>query len=441
MKSKQSLRTSSSGNALVMTLLLALGLLTMGAAFFQIASSGERRNGGRLDDERAFAVAEAGLNEAYRAIQGGGTGAIATAATPAYFGGGLVWVEATPLADERIQLVSTGLVGSGRQALEVVVRDASEDDAIFSATLNSKDTLTMNAGVQVDSYDSSVGTYASQATNIVSGVAHANENGDVKSNADIILNAGATIWGDATPGPGYNVSFSTGAFVSGSTAPAPAPFSFPPITIPSFPSLGPKTVVAGTPQTLVAGDYDFTTLTINKDAILTVQGPANIVLDDFYGGKNGQLWIDATNGPVTFYVENTYNHTAGFQADAVSGSPMAMAFLVNGMQDIVFPSLSKVRGGYYLPNANILFASGTECWGSFGANKIEMANDMKFHYDEVLAKYWEDETGQNAELEFFSWRPVPITDDALRSDRRSPLVVLGLSKEDLASPAASWGMP
>jgi hypothetical protein len=441
MRSSRVRGTSRAGNVLVMTLLLAFGLLTMAAGFFQIASGGERRNRGRLDDERAFVVAEAGLNEAYRAVQGGGTGAIASKDLPAYFGGGVLWVTSEQLPDLSVRLVSTGLVGSGRQALEAVIKPATAEDPLFIATLNSKETLTLNEGVLIDSYDSSVGSYASQASNVVKGVSHANENGDVRSNQDVVLNANATVWGDATPGPGYGVAFNTGSFVSGSTAPAQAPFHFPPIQVPNFPSLGSLTVLAAKPKTIPPGDYDYTTLTINKGATLTVQGPANIVVTDFTGGNDAKLQIDATNGPVTFYVENTYTHTAGFQASPVNGSPMALAFLVNGTQSVVFPSNSKVRGGYYTPNANILFSSGTECWGSFAANRLDMANDMRFHFDEALARYWEDDTGQSGELQVYSWRPVPVDDEKLRADRRGPLTVLGLTKEELASPAGSWGMP
>ncbi len=433
-----------------MALVLVLGLMLMNLAFFQVAASGGKRMTGGFDDDRAFFLAEAGLHESFQALRGGGTGGIGSLDDPVYLGGGVLWVEATSLGNDQTRLVSTGLVGSGRQAVETVVLNPPEEDPLFVATLNSKETLTLNAGVMIDSYDSMLGSYASQAINTGNGKTYAGDNGDVRSNANIVLNAYATVFGDAIPGPGYGVAFNTGAYVSGSITPALEPFIFPPIVVPSFASSGALTVPVGPPQTLSSGDYDFTNLTINKDATLVVQGPANIVVDDFLGGKDAKLLIDATNGPVTFYVENTYTHTSGFEASPVTGSPMAVAFLVNGQQDVVFPSATKVRGGYYTPNANILFASGSECWGAFAANRIEMANDMKFHYDEALMRYWEEDTGQESSFQVLSWRPIPLPEDSaapdprialLRADRRDPVLVLGLDRTTLLSPAQAWGMP
>src|SRR6185503_7556709 len=239
-----------------------------------------------------------------------------------------------------------------------------ERPPLFVATLNSKDVMTLNEGVMIDSFDSAQGPYASQAVNSGHGYTYAGANGDVRSNADIVLNARATVFGDATPGPTSGVSFATGSFVSGAIEPAQEPFVFPPIEFPTFTPQGNYTVAPLGTRTLGPGNYDFDAFTIGKDARLTITGPATIVVDSFTGGKTAKLDIDATNGPVTFHVRGAYTHISGFQCNAVGSSPMALAFLVDGTQNIVFPSATKVRGAYYAPNANILFASGNECFGA-----------------------------------------------------------------------------
>jgi len=190
--------------------------------------------------------------------------------------------------------------------------------------------------------------------------------------------------------------------------------------------------------TLPSGKYGFDSFTLNKAAKLTVQGPATLVVGNFTGGKDARLYVDATGGPVTFFVQGDYAHFANFEVAPVAGSPIAIAFLVQGSGDVVFPSFCKVRGAYYVPNADVLFANDCEAWGSFAANRIEMSSSMEFHYDESLAKHWET-TGNEDEdpLRLLAWRPAQVP-PALMRDRRDPYQVLGVNRAALASPANSW---
>ena len=430
---------NTEGSALVSVLVLLLGVLVMGYAFFRSTLAGQQSARGSLDEQRAFYVAEAGLHEAFEAIRDSRSGNVASMDAPALLGGGVVWVTATPDGDDRTRLVSTGMVGSGRNALEAVIHMAPDDPPLFVATLNSKETLTNNEGVMIDSFDSELGTYESQAVNPGHGYTYAKAGGDVRSNEDVVLNARATVFGDATPGPGFGVEFNTGAYVAGSIAPAQEPFLFPPIEFPTFTPRGNFAVASGASASLAPGEYDFDAFTIAKNGRLSITGPATLVVDSFAGGKTAALQIDARNGPVTFYVRGAYTHTSGFQANCVTGSPMALAFLINGRQDVTFPSNTRVRGAYYAPNADILFASGNECWGAFAANRIEMANDMRFHFDENLLKHWGGQSGNDGDrLTLLYWRKTAVEPASLVADRRDPLLVLGLEADDLASPGYSW---
>ena len=427
------------GSALVMSIFLMTGLMVMSYAFFRAASSAEQRLNGNFDDRRAFLLAEAALEESYESIRGGGTGDVGTMNDPAYLGGGVFWVVAEDLGGNTTRLTATAMIGSGRDALQSVVRFDPEEAPLFQATLNSKEQLTMNADVMVDSFDSSVGDYASQAINATNGYTHANMNGDVRSNQGIILNARATIFGDALPGPGYSVSFATDSYVSGSTIALSEEFVFPPIDFPVYPTSGAYSVANGSTDTLAAGDYDFSSLTIDKDATLTIEGPATLVMDDFVGGKDANLEIDATNGPVAIYVRNTYTHTAGFESAPVAGSPMALAFFVDAAQDIVFPSSVMIRGAYYLPNANIVFSSDNECWGAFAANRIDMSNNMNFHFDEHLLEHFkESEDEGDGTFEILAWSDAAVEPNTLLADRRDPIQVLQLDRSLLLSPANAW---
>lgn len=436
---KNTKRNSRAGSALIMVLVVVTGLLVMLAAVGRVALSHKTEVVRDVDDRRAFYLAEAGLTEAIVSMRRGASGSVGTATTPALLGGGVFWAEASDIGGGRTQIDVAALHGSGRSALQAVV-ESDGQTPLFEAVLSSRNQLTLNAGVQIDSFDSAVGTYASQAVNPVNGQTIANTNGDVSSNADIVLNANAMVFGDATPGPGHSVSLAaTGSYVHGSTTPAQAPLTFPPIQVPNVPSAGGYSVPNNGTATLPSGTHGFSTLDIGKDGRLIVQGPADIVVDHFVGGKDAFLEIDATNGPVTFFVNQSYTHTNGFEAVPSTNSEMAVAFLISGTQPILFPSGSQVRGAYYAPDADITFTSSNEAWGSFVGNTVSMSSGTHFHFDETLMRHWNVDDGSNADtMNILVWRTRDFWRTDLLSDRRDPFAAMGLVRANLQPPSASW---
>jgi hypothetical protein len=427
------------GSVLIVALVALVGLMMVGAALARFSVAADREVGGKLDDRRAYYLAEAGAAEAMVALRGGASGAIASPDVPAFLAGGVLWVEATDLGDDQIQLVATAMAGAGRAAISAVVENESQDP-LFRSVLNSREPLTMNSGVIVDSFDSELGTYASQATNVNAayGITYAKDGGHVASNMDIVMNSGAKVFGNATPGPGHAVSYSTNNLVTGSDKPASEVFDFPAIVPPPTISKGALLIPPSGTETLPAGVHGYDDLTLNKAAQLTVVGPATLVVKNFTGGKDARLNIDATAGPVTIFVQGNYSHLSNFQSQPVGSSPMAVAFMVQGTSDVVFPSGSKVHGAYYVPNANVLFASSCEAWGSFAANRIDMSSSMRFHYDESLAKHWDADGGTGKDpLQLLAWQTVAVP-AALLSDRRDPFVILDTTPAELPAPADAW---
>jgi len=425
------------GSVIVLSLIVLTALMVLGVALHRIASAAEREVTGREDDQRAFYLAEAGLAEAMVSLRAGFSGAIASQDEPAYLSGGVLWVTAADLGDRRVRITSNAMAGSGRAALELVVEDQSEAP-LFRAVLNSDKDLTLASGVMVDSFDSELGSYASQVAGSYNGYAYAKDNGDVLSNEDVILNSSATVFGDAKPGPGHTTTLNYGAYVSGSTSPSPEPFLFTPIPEPPIAQGGPYSLGANAAATIVPGTYGFSDFTLNKASKLTVKGPATLVVDNFTGGKDARLYIDATGGPVTFFVKGNYTHLANFEAQPKANSPMAVAFMVQGSQGVVFPNLCKVRGAYYVPNAAVTFSNDNEAWGSFAASQISMSNTMRFHYDESLAKHWETNgNGQEDPLQWLAWSSA-APPAALLRDRRDPYQVLDVNRSELPTPSQAW---
>ena len=54
-------------------------------------------------------------------------------------------------------------------------------------------------------------------------------------------------------------------------------------------------------STIPAGNYYFQNMNVGGNAVITIQGPANIVVDDLRFDSNVDIEIDATNGPVNIF--------------------------------------------------------------------------------------------------------------------------------------------
>jgi len=400
------------------------GLMVMTMVFLQMTMSSSAEVERRVDDERARVVANGAIASAVSRIVSGETGDLGSLGAPVLEGSTAYWVEHTDLASGEIRLKATALVGSGRAATEVVLESPS--DPLFEGVLNAQDSLTFSSRAFADSYKSTLGSYASQAVHTTGGITHALENASIGSNGSITMNNDSAVFGDATPGVGHSVVQAPSALVSGSTAAASTPLAFPPIEVPTLsgtPSA--LTVPNSATASLGAGEHAVTTFTVGKDATLEIEGPATIVCDDFVGMPGGNLVIDATNGPVTFYVRGSYTHNKDFEAVAAAGSPMALAFMVEGTDPVVFPSATNIRGAFYAPDADISFSSGNEAWGAFIGNAVTMNADMRFHYDEDLADYWDkDSSGFTGNV--LAWYPASVEPARLLVDRRDPSTALGL---------------
>jgi len=429
-------RSGRRGAALVAVAVVVMTLLALGFSFLAASLGASRAVEGSVDDRRAFYLAEAALAESVVALRGGASGAIGTADAPARLGSGIVWCRATDLGDGRHSIVATGMCRSGRAALEAVVSVGEDTEQIFPAMFLADEKLSIDSNQTIDSYDSSLGTYASQAVNTLGGKTYANAGGNVFSNGSIVVSTNTAIFGDATPGVGGGVSLDTGAVVTGSTAAAKTPFTMPVLETPTLPSTGTLNV-AGT-KTLAAGNYNYGSLKLKASSKLIVKGPAVIVTADFVTAENSTIEIDASGGPVTFYNIGTFSYDQKTTMTTSSGSPADVVFAFDSANPIVFPSGITFRGGIYAPMAPISIGASSTFFGAIVADNITMGTGTQFHYDEYLGKRTRKREN-GPEVELLSWRPVALSDTSLAADRRDPMVLLDLDPNELPSPADAWG--
>ncbi len=142
------------GSAIVVALITVTTIGALGAAFLRVSSSFHLRQKAELENLQAFYLAEAGLAESFNAVRIGRTGEIGSEASPARFGGGLLWVVASETANGNVRLESTGMVGSGRATLALHVEPVEVDFGFFS-----DEDLVIQSVLMLDGFDSEAATY------------------------------------------------------------------------------------------------------------------------------------------------------------------------------------------------------------------------------------------------------------------------------------------
>lgn len=146
------------GSALVLALILVAVIASMGMVFLGSSTALSRRQADDLDQLRSFYLAEAGLAEAFQAVRIGRGGQVASAAAPARYGDGVLWVDSALTADDQIRLTSNGCAGRGRASLSLVLEPIDVPLGFFSA-----EDLVVESVVLVDGFDSQQGSYAEEA--------------------------------------------------------------------------------------------------------------------------------------------------------------------------------------------------------------------------------------------------------------------------------------
>src|SRR5262245_3222260 len=204
------------GNTLLTVVILMGTMTVLALVFVRVGQRMTAEQLGNVETARTAYLAEAGISEALEAIRSGKSGNIGQSDNPAYLGGGVLWVEATDLGGGRTQLDSVAMKDGGRAALRVVVDTGagggggggggnSANDTFYTMLFAGKN-LHLNQNIEVDSWDSSLGTYASQATNTKDGFTYAGSEGGASSNGAIQLENNVHVFGDAHVGPGNTLS-------------------------------------------------------------------------------------------------------------------------------------------------------------------------------------------------------------------------------------------
>ncbi len=235
--------------------------------------------------------------------------------------------------------------------------------------------LFMSGTSRLDSYDSSLGSYAATASE---------EGGNGGTNASgagaVTLEQNARIGGTVEVGPGgTSASLDAAPESYGGWSVRMEPWALPPVTIPATgPSGGDLLNPAAAPVPgryenvritkgvlrLQAGIYVFDSLTMSGQSLLQVEGPTTIYITGTGGGS-----LDLSGGSVT-------NDGPPRNLTLKIGPGVTAEVVVTGSASAAF--------GLYAPTADIRVAGGSDIFGSLVGRSVTSVGSTAIHYDRSL---------------------------------------------------------
>ena len=397
------------GSTLVVVALLMAAVAMLSLSFLTVLRGSQSESNGSRESLAALYACEAGVAQAIDELRAGGDGTLDQQS----IGDQAFWGTASDIGSGRTSLLAYGRDDGSVVGVEVVVQQTPQ--GFFRWAAFGEENLHMDSNSRTDSYDSSLGTYVDQATNGSGSNQWANTEGDVGSNGSISMDSNIGVYGDASPGPGESVTGTGLANITGSTTPMATTISLPEIVVPSIPLTAADLTVAG-PTTLPAGDYNYGNLTVNNSKTLTIVGPATIVVSNFTLKSGSSLLVNASAGPVEFFVVDDFklNSNTTIQSSTQDPSDVAFNLLSDNILDpgidvtfdddlVDFDSGSSMYATIYAPSAEITIDSNFELYGSMVARRVDLNSNCRIHYDERLATLSE---GADPVYETLCWRLV-----------------------------------
>jgi hypothetical protein len=397
------------GAALLMCMLVvtAVAVMSLSLTTTSLHSNKERKEAHASLD--AIYIAEAGIRMAAMDIASGRSGDLGATDSPMDYGSGAFHVDALPLGNGVLQLTSTGTENGSSATIQVVMQADSSSQYVWAAF--GEDSMTMGSNSLVDSYDSSLGTYASQWTSGSGSDRYALSNGTVGSNGDIVLSGNSDIFGNAVPGPGSSASRGSNATISGSTTSASEDVVIEDLEFPVYPPLGAYEAIGA--SSLASGEYYFSDFEVDGNSTLTIFGPAVIVADTMTLHSNASILVDATNGDVEFWVYEDFTMNSNTLIAPTDYDPVHIQLFLNADNvlnpdvdvdvdvEVSFDSNAMFFGTILAPNSSIEIDSNFELFGALVARRVHLDSNSRVHFDENLLN---SSSGTSSSYSLLGWR-------------------------------------
>lgn len=366
-------RAHERGVAVITALICFFVVMMAGTSVLSLTLFRESAAKSAKDVNMAMVLAETGVDYALYEIQlahdhaADGVGNVAGS-----FGSGTYTATVSPAfaGPGAYVITSTGIVHGVRR--RIIVDIANE---VVSAAFVGRSGVTMSGGL-VDSYDSGLGTYASQ----VSG-GFAGSDGRLASNGNIALSGTPTIRGDAVPGPGMAVTGDT-SLVSGSIAPAATPITLDPFVY--APPIAATGAHSGS-GTFGPGAYRFTSFNVPGGQTVTFSGDVDLYVDGtFTISGSGQAILQAT-GKLRIY-HGTGNFTlSGGGVINQDQKPSNLRVFSATTGSVTCSGSAALYGAVHAPAASGTISGSAGVYGSFQAQSLTLSGGANVHCDVGLA--------------------------------------------------------
>lgn len=388
--SKRLLQEHGSAILIVMALiamLTAVGIMSVDRATVDITLSFNQ-----LSEEKAFYVAEAGLQHGLAELNRDFTWRAGIVTLPVGDGFYIVTViDSTidsTLADTVI-LRSRAVVNDAAAAVEGFIVK-SPPIPIFKYALFAGDSLRMDQASCTDSYNADSGTYAATVDSL---------GGDIGSNGFLDLQGGAVVGGDASTN-GDTITYGGGATVLG-TASSSAD-EFPMDLIPQSEYIWAE-ANSGAPSGFIGSGYTYNSitydLTLGQGDELTLSSGVyffnNVTL-----AQSSNLKIDS-GAEVTIYM--TGDFVAGqFSNVNANGNPSDLLIYSTG-DYLTLDQSVEFRAAFYGPNTTFTISQNTSLYGSIVAGSVNLKLGSCIHYDRDLVEIERDQPNKVAMV---AWRQI-----------------------------------
>lgn len=433
-------RASRRGTALVAALIVVGFVAVISVAYLELGMAKNREMRGSVDGKRAFYIAEAGISEAVLGLATGQSGNVANELIPAQYANGMFWVEAEESADGRVQLKSTGMCGTGRTSISIVVEPSPTESGVLGVF--GAQALTIGAGSRLVGFDSRIGPTAMLPSSASAPRARLGSNGDITL-PESKLGIATLVDGDVQPGPSGAVVRGRSVSITGSQAPRTTPATFPEVQVPSLAtredigsSVGSQSRSKAKTAITIDGDGHYRSIHLAAGTTLTIRGPARIAADRFVVESDASVEMDPTAGSVTLFVTEWLRFAAKSTFTTKDKDPTQVRIYAlgatsldrdgDGVVDapVSIQSTGDLYGALFAPHAALTWPASMLMHGSVAALDLSVDAGATMYFDVALLV---PPKGATSHPSLSSWRLVEVPPTELTRLRVDPLLIFKLS--------------
>jgi hypothetical protein len=378
---------SERGSALIITLGVILMLSLVSITMVDTAQQDMNVSFNQVNTEQALYVAEAGAKRALKEIENDTTWRVGFADID--FDQGTYWVAVidsaanAALADTLI-LRSVGRVNEANAQIEAWLAPARAPGRFQWGTF-ARDKLVMLKGSWIDSYDSDLGDYASQAVNgpDAFGRMHAFEHGHMRSNGGIKFSSGSGAYGDVTTSLAAGLNIADG-FATGDTTSTDTAITLDPID-PADIAWAQSNNDAPTNLSFIgSATYDVATKELLGSNGATVTFTSGVYYFSKVVLTSGCNLEIAPGAQVVIYVTGDWSTQASSMVNP-DGLPANVQIYSTGTK-FEISGASGFWAAVYAPDAKIHISDTGHVYGSYIGREFDNSGGSLLHYDEALTR-------------------------------------------------------